>query len=433
MTDRIRTIRRRKGEKKAEPEAPEVVAEAAEPAPPAPVPAVPVKRKPQGPRIDAAALEAEAKAMSADDLASLMSGAAPRDPEPGQQVTGVVANITDQTIFVSIGAKAEATLDRSSMADPDSVSIGDPIKAFVLSVGPRGIQITEKISGSGSREMLEEAHRKRVPVEGKVVSRNPGGFNVDLAGVKAFCPASQIARFPEEDGDAYTGRTMLFLVTECKERDVVVSARAFEEVEAAEAATQAWDTVAEGDVTEGTVVSVQDFGVFVDIGGVQGLLHKTEIGQGPDVEMPAKGDKVNVRVKSIDKGKDRISLSLKDGTAGPWATAETDFIEGDKYPGTISRVVDFGAFVTLSEGLEGLIHVSELADHRVDHPRSVVKVGQAVEVRVVEVDVERKRIGLSMKKNSGDGRNNWKAHQGKQGKKQSLGTFADLLGDLKIS
>jgi small subunit ribosomal protein S1 len=218
-----------------------------------------------------------------------------------------------------------------------------------------------------------------------------------------------------------------------------VSARAFEEVEAADAATQAWDTVAEGDVTEGTVVSVQDFGVFVDIGGVQGLLHKSEIGQGPDLEMPAKGDKVNVRVKSIDKGKDRISLSLKDGTSGPWATAETDFIEGDKYPGTISRVVDFGAFVTLSEGLEGLIHVSELADHRVDHPRSVVKVGQAVEIRVVEVDVERKRIGLSMKKNAGDGRNNWKAHQGKQGKqgnqgkKESLGTFADLLGDLKLS
>ena len=433
MTDRIRTIRRRKGEKPPETEAPEVVAEAAEPAKPAPAPVVPAKRKPEGPRIDAAALEAEAKAMSADDLASLMSGAAPKDPEPGQQVNGVVANITDQTIFVSIGAKAEATLDKSSMADPDSVAIGDRITAFVLSVGVRGIQITEKLSGSGSREMLEEAHQKRVPVEGKVVSRNPGGFNVDLAGVKAFCPASQIARFPEEDGDAYTGRTMLFLVTECKERDVVVSARAFEEAEAAEAATQAWDTVAEGDVTEGTVVSVQDFGVFVDIGGVEGLLHKSEIGQGPDLEMPAKGDKVNVRVKSIDKGKDRISLSLKDGGSGPWTTAETDFVEGDKYPGTISRVVDFGAFVTLSEGIEGLIHVSQLAEHRVDHPRSVVKVGQAVEVRIVEVDVERKRIGLSMKKNAGDGRNDWKSHQKQKGKKQSLGTFADLLGDLKLS
>jgi len=95
--------------------------------------------------------------------------------------------------------------------------------------------------------------------------------------------------------------------------------------------------------------------------------------------------------------------------------------------------VDFGAFVTLSEGLEGLIHVSELADHRVDHPRSVVKVGQSVEVRIVEVDVDRKRIGLSMKKNSGDGRNDWKAHQSKSGKKESLGTFADLLGNLKLS
>ena len=433
MTERIRTIRRRKGENPPETEATEAPAQAVEAAKPAPSRAIPVKRKPEGPRIDAAALEAEAKALSPDDLASLMSGAAPRDPEPGQQVTGVVASITDQTIFVSVGAKSEATLDRSSMADPDNVAVGDRITAFVLSAGARGIQITEKISGSGSREMLEEAYQKRVPVEGKVVDRNPGGFNVDLAGVKAFCPASQIARFPEEDGDSYTGRTMLFLITEYKERDVVVSARAFEEVEAAIAANQAWETLAEGDVTEGTVVSVQDFGVFVDIGGVQGLLHKSEIGLGADVEMPVKGDKVNVRVKSIDKGKDRISLSLKDGSSGPWATAETDFVEGDKYPGTISRVVDFGAFVTLADGLEGLIHVSQLAEHRVDHARSVVKVGQAVEVRVVEVDVERKRIGLSMKKNAGDGRNDWNSHQKAPGKKQSLGTLADLLGNLKLS
>jgi small subunit ribosomal protein S1 len=147
----------------------------------------------------------------------------------------------------------------------------------------------------------------------------------------------------------------------------------------------------------------------------------------------ASSSKLNVRVKSIDKGKDRISLSLKDGSGGPWATAETDFVEGDKYPGTISRVVDFGAFVTLADGLEGLIHVSQLAEHRVDHARSVVKVGQAVEVRVVEVDVERKRIGLSMKKNAGDGRNDWNSHQKAPGKKQSLGTLADLLGNLKLS
>ncbi|MEC9391699.1 MAG: S1 RNA-binding domain-containing protein [Myxococcota bacterium] len=437
MADRIRTIRRKKGEKP--PEKPALdAAEASDTtsestptaAPPAPAP------KPEpGPRIDAAALEAEANALGPDAMATLMSGSLPSDPTPGQRVKGVVASISQDTVFVNIGAKAEGMLARADMANPETIQEGDPVTAFVVTVDGRGIQLAERRSAGGSREMLEEAHKKRIPIEGRVLSRNPGGFTVDVSGVHAFCPASQIARRPDPNPDSYVGETLLMFITEFKERDVVVSAKAYEEVEAAEDAENAWTTLSEGDTKEGTVVTVSEFGVFVDIGGVQGLLHKSELGSGADVEMPAKGETLLVRVKSMDRTKDRISLSLNDPAPGPWASVGTDFVEGEKYTGTVSRVVDFGAFVTLAEGLEGLVHVSQLSDHRVDHPRSVVKVGQSVEVEIVEIDAERKRIGLTMKKDGGDGRNDWNRHkssQKKAAKSQSLGTFADLLGDLKL-
>ena len=177
----------------------------------------------------------------------------------------------------------------------------------------------------------------------------------------------------------------MFLI-EFKERDVVVSHRAHQEAQAAEEATQVWDTLKVGDIKDGAVATVQDFGVFIELGGVQGLLHKSELGQGADVTLPAVGDVVTVRVKSIDRAKERISLGLKDEPTGPWAAVGTDFVEGESYTGTVSRIMDFGAFVKLAEGLEGLVHISQLAHHRVDHPSSVVKQGQEVKVRIMEID-----------------------------------------------
>lgn len=433
MSDRIRTIRRRKGDKKQEPaETPSASEAQQEAAPAEPAPKTPKKRLPTGPKIDAKALQAEADALGPDAMATLMGESAPSDPEAGQQVSGTIASITGHTIFVNIGAKSEAMLETASLSDPDQLKVGDAISAYVLSADARGIRLAQKMSGSGVREMLEEAHNNRIPIEGRVVSRNPGGFNVEVSGVQAFCPASQIAKFPDNDPDAHVGQTLLFIVTECKERDVVVSHRAYEEDQLAETASKIWEELKVGDVKEGTVAGVQDFGVFVELGGAQGLLHKTEFGQGSDVELPASGTAITVRIKSIDPAKNRISLGLGAEESGPWSSVGTDFIEGEKYPGKVTRIVDYGAFVQLAPGLEGMVHVSELADHRVDHPRSVVKTGQEVEARILEIDADRKRIGLSLKSGSGDGRSDWTRHQKKAGKKQSLGTFADLLGDLKL-
>jgi len=435
MSDRIRTIRRKKGEKKPEKTVETLATAEVDPAKAAPEKPKKKKKAPTGPRIDATALAEEANSIGADAMASLMSGAAPKDPEPGQQVNGTVASITDTTVFVNIGAKSEGAIDKDTLSNADSLKVGDAISAFVVSTGDRGIKLAEKLSGAGTKEMLEEAFRGKIPVEGVVESRNPGGFNVLVSGVKAFCPASQIDRYPHDDLDDYVGEKRVFIISEFKERDVVVSHRAFQESQAAEDAEKAWEKLKEGDVKEGTVVSVQDFGVFVELGGVQGLLHKSEIGQGADVTLPAKGDVISVRIKTIDKAKDRISLGLQDQASSQWADIGNQFVEGEEYTGTVTRIMDFGAFVKLADGIEGLVHISQLAEHRVDHPRSIVRSGQEVKVRIIDIDEDRKRIGLSMKKDGGDGRNTWKKHQREQAKQknQSLGTFADLLGDLKLN
>ena len=432
MSDRIRTIRRRKSEKpetEVEPTREQLAATEAQATSDTPRMVPPKPAKPTGPKLDAKALQDEVDALGPDAMGQLMDGSMPKDPAPGSQVEGTVVGVTDTTIFVNIGAKSEATIERNAVSDSDTLIEGTRIQAYVVSADHRGIRLAQKLSGPGVLEMLEEAHANRIPVEGRVISRNPGGFNVEVSGLQAFCPASQIAKNADPDPDSYIGQSMLFLVTECKERDIVVSHRAHQETEFAEAATKLWDELTVGDVKEGTVVGIQDFGVFVELGGVQGLLHKTEFGQG---ELPAQGTSVTVRIKSIDKAKNRISLGLGAEESGPWAAVGTDFVEGEKYTGTISRIVDYGAFVELAPGLEGLIHVSELADHRIDHPRNVVKTGQSVEARILEIDKERKRIGLSLKSGSGDGKREWSRHQKKSGQKQSLGTFADLLGDLKL-
>ena len=433
MSERIRTIRRRKGEKKNSPEASlEAIPTHAVP-PEGTSREVPVKKKlPAGPKMDAKALQEEAESLGPDAMAKLMDGKVPSDPEPGQQVEGTIASITANMVFVNIGAKSEATIEKATLSDGESLKVGDSIAGFVVSADQRGIRLTQRMSGPGVREMLEEAHEKRIPIEGRVVSRNPGGFNVDVAGIQAFCPASQLTAVPNEDPESYMGQTLTFIVTECKESDVVVSHRAVQEAERAEAATKVWDVLKVDDVKDGTVMGVQDFGVFVDLGGVQGLLHKTEFGQGGQIDLPETGTLLQVRVKSIDRAKNRISLGLNADESGPWASVGTDFIEGERYPGKVTRIVDYGVFVLLAPGLEGMVHISELADHRVDHPRSVAKVGQEVQARILEIDAERKRIGLSLKSGSGDGKQDWSRHKKKSGGKQSLGTFADLLGDLKL-
>ncbi len=452
LSPRIRTIRRKKSgpvgpdatglpvaatiapavaapEVEAEPRpvAPDVKTEPA----PAPVSAEPVSAPVPALRMDAKALEDEIASLGPDAMAKLMDDTPPVDPEPGTQVEGRVARVTSHGIFVDIGAKSEAVMDRADFEDPDAVQSGDVVKAYVLSADGRGIKLATQLSGAGAREMLAEAHATGIPVQGRVVGRNPGGFMVKLSGTDAFCPISQIARIPSEDLDSYLEQTLTFKITECKGRDLVVSRRVIEEEEAVEEAAKAWNLLKPGDERDGIVSGVQDFGIFVDIGGIQGLVHKSELGWDQGAERPNRGAKVQVRVISLDPEKQRLSLTMKVAGAGPWARVGTDFVAGGSYQGKVTRVMEFGAFVALAPGLEGLVHISEMSEHRVDHPRSVVKQGQEVTVRILEIDRERDRIGLSMKDVGGS---DWREGAPKpQTKGGSMGTLGDLLGDFKLS
>jgi small subunit ribosomal protein S1 len=432
LSPRIRTIRRKKGGE-AEAAATPLPIGSPPPAAPEPAPepeAAPPAPEPEALRFDAQALEAEIAELGPDAMAKLMAGAAPTAPEPGVQIEGVVARVTSHGVFVDIGAKSEAVMDRSDFDEPDAVKLGDKVKAYVLSADGRGIKLAKQLSGAGAREMLAEAHASGIPVQGTVMSRNPGGFSVKISGTDAFCPVSQIARIPEQDLDSYLGLTLSFVITEYKGRDLVVSHRSIEEEEAAEAAAEAWTTLKPGDERDGVVSGVQDFGIFVDIGGLQGLVHKSELGWDDGVEPPDRGTKVQVKIISIDAETQRLSLTMKMPGMGPWARVGTEFVEGGSYEGTVTRLTDFGAFVQLAPGLEGLVHISELSEHHVDHPRSVVKKGQQVKVRILEVDRERDRIGLSMK-DGGDG--GWRKSTAQAAKKGgSMGTLGDLFGNIKL-
>jgi small subunit ribosomal protein S1 len=455
LSPRIRTIRRqKKGEERAAPadlptgsdasqetaKSPVRAAKAPAPAAEAPAQAVEPEAAPIVPepepepepvlRLDAKALEEEIADLGPDAMAKLMAEAPPAEPEPGSQVEGRVARVATHGVFVDIGAKSEAVMDRSDFKDPDAVKVGDTVKAYVLSADHRGIKLAHQLSGAGAREMLAEAHAAGIPVQGRVESRNPGGFTIKLSGTSAFCPISQIARIPSDDLDSYLGQTLSFKISEYKGRDLVVSRRAIEDEEAAEEAAKTWGLLKPGDERDGIVSGIQDFGIFVDIGGLQGLVHKSELGWDDGEEPPARGAKVQVKVISVDPDKERLSLTMKVAGSGPWARMGTEFVVGGTYEGTVTKLAEFGAFVKLAAGLEGLVHISEMADHRVDHPRSVAKKGQTVKVRILEIDRERDRIGLSMK----DGEDSsWRENASKSsGKGESMGTLADLLGGLKL-
>jgi small subunit ribosomal protein S1 len=239
-------------------------------------------------------------------------------------------------------------------------------------------------------------------VEARVTSTNKGGLEVDINGIRGFMPISQIEMFRVETIDSYVNQRILCLVTEVDpaERNLVVSRRALLEREREENAAKLWVELAEGQVREGIVRSVRDFGAFVDIGGADGLLHVSEMSwnrvQDPTTVVQP-GQRVKVAVLKVDREKRKISLGLKQLQASPWDEVDLRFPHSTVVNGKVTRLMDFGAFVELEPGLEGLIHVSELAPQRVWRVADIVQEGQEVKVMILSVDKEKRRISLSLK------------------------------------
>lgn len=328
--------------------------------------------------------------------------------EPGQKLTGKVLKIGNEFVFMDTGQKGEGVIERKEFLDLDgnvTINEGDEISAYFLSSSHGEMRFTTKIGGgasAGGSAQLEQAWQAGVPVEGVVEKEIKGGYEIKLGSARAFCPFSQIALRRVENPEALIGTRLTFRISEYAEngRNIIVSRRALLEEEQRLLKEEAQAGISEGMTVTGTVISLQDYGAFIDIGGLEGLLPISEIGWSrvKDVrDVLTVGQQLNVVVKSIDREKERISLSLKDTLADPWEQVLDKFPEGSFHTGTVARLDTFGAFVTISDGIDGLLHISKLGSgKRINHPREVVKEGEQIEVKIESIDRASRRISLAL-------------------------------------
>lgn len=326
---------------------------------------------------------------------------------PGQKVTAQVLKITGEWLFIDTGHKGEGVVDLKEFTDEDgnvTVAEGDSITVYFLSSRRGEMRFSARIGGGAAgNAQLEQAWRSGVPVEGTVEKEIKGGFEVKLAGsVRAFCPFSQMDLRRVQNPEAVLGTKVTFRITAYEEngRNIVVSRRILLEEERKKMRDEALATLEEGALVSGTVSSLRDFGAFVDLGGIEGLIPISELGWSrvKDVhDVLTEGQSVQVVVKAVDREKERISLSLKDAQPDPWEEIGRKFPEGSFQSGIVARLAQFGAFVTLGDGVDGLIHISKLGGgKRINHPREVLKEGETVEVKVEGIDREKRRISLSL-------------------------------------
>jgi len=325
--------------------------------------------------------------------------------EPGQKITATIVGIGEETTFLDVGGKSEGVLNSSELIDKDGEllkQIGDSIDVYYLQTKGAEQLFTTTIGSGSSNAHLEEAFRSQIPVEGFVKAEIKGGFEVTLGGnIRAFCPYSQMGlRRVEDAAKEYLETHIKFLITRFEEggRNLVLSARAILEAERAEQREKLKEVLQEGQTVEGVISSIRDFGAFVDLGGVDGLIPISEIGWSrvEKVEEYFSVDqKVKVVVKSIDWEKERISLSYKETLANPWDSSIEKFPEGSTHLGTVARLAQFGAFITLVPGIDGLIHISKLGGGRkIHHPRELMEEGQNIEVKIEGIDLDERRISL---------------------------------------
>jgi small subunit ribosomal protein S1 len=388
----------------------------------------PVDRKPNGEE-DFATLLAESEATQKQRTRI----------RSGDLVRGRVVAVGGQSAFVAIGAKAEGVIDLAEFRDPETGEVHRSGSILLKRTLGRGGHVPGE---------LEQALHYGIAVEGVVTGQNKGGFDVQVAGQRAFCPAGQID-VHRSDPAQYVGQRLQFRVTkiEAGGRNIVVSRRQLLEAEAAAKAAETWKHLQLGAVLSGVVTSLRDFGAFIDIGGVEGLIHVSELGHGRaghPGEVLEVGQTVEAQVVKLEPdptgGRGRVGLSLRALAPDPWQTAAERFPAGVSVKGKVRRLEPFGAFVEIAPGLEGLVHVSRLAlDRRVSHPRQVVAVGDEVEVTVVSVDPEKRRLALSMAETARRARDAAELAESRETadllarskEAKSLGTLSELLAASK--
>jgi small subunit ribosomal protein S1 len=342
-----------------------------------------------------------------EDFATLFeASAAARRFERGQTIEGTIVALGSEVALVSVGGKSEAQIDIAELKDEDGdieVSIGDRIQAVVVSTSG-GIVLSRKgVRNAATQRELENAFQAGLAVEGRVESVNKGGYEVRIARARAFCPLSQIDIVRTADPAVHVGKTYTFRIIEYKDsgKSVVVSRRKQLEEEQQASADAVRTSIVAGAVLTGRVVSVRDFGAFVDLGGgIQGLLHVSEMSWARVAtpgEVVAAGDQITVKVLRVDETTGKISLGLKQLQDDPWSTVGTTYQVGQVRTGRVTRVADFGAFVELQPGIEGLAHASSFPPTgRSGGWAQAVPVGTTAAFEILSVDVAQKRIGVAL-------------------------------------
>jgi small subunit ribosomal protein S1 len=333
------------------------------------------------------------------------------DIEEGQIVQGRILAISDKDVVVDIGFKSEGTVPKEEFQDISAVKVGDSVEVYLDTLEDIDGQLQlskRKADFMRLWDQVVEVHNEGGTIEGTCMRRIKGGIVVDLNGVDAFLPGSQIDVKPIRDFDALIGKKFKFRIVKVNRmrKNIVVSRRALLEENMAEQREEILKELEKGQVRQGTVKNITDFGVFVDLGGVDGLLHINDLSWGR-VNHPSEvvklDQQINVVVLDFNDAKDRISLGMKQLTPHPWEGIEEKYPEGAVVTGKVVSIADYGAFIELEKGVEGLVHVSEMSWTRnIVHPSKILNVGDDIEVKILNVDKERKRISLGIKQLSDD-------------------------------
>ncbi|HQP29794.1 MAG TPA: S1 RNA-binding domain-containing protein [Deltaproteobacteria bacterium] len=328
----------------------------------------------------------------------------------GDKIKGEIIAIGKDTVFVDTGTKIDGVVDIEELLDAErnlNYKVGDTLELYVMSIRSSGITLSRAISGVGGDYILEEAFEKAVPIEGKVKAQVKGGFEIELVKRRAFCPISQIDLKYVNNPEDYVGHSFEFIITKFEEggKNVVVSRRVLLEQEQQKIREAFFRDLVVGAVVDGLVTKLMPFGAFVELTpGVEGMVPISEMGWSRTEKVEdilAVGQ--TIKAKIIVVSGEKITLSLKQVSADPWDTVLERYKPGDKLRGKVMRLSNFGAFVELEPGIEGLVHISEMSYRkRVNKPEEVVNPGDFVAVLVKDIDTAKKRISLSIKDAEGD-------------------------------
>ena len=382
--------------------------------------------QPQTPEVENTAEETQelggiqpGQVVKLEELEKLMSQVDPEDEELRRMydesfqrvkqediVMGRILSITDSHVVVDVGFKSEGVLTREEFIDIDEFKVGDEVELFLEAPeDPDGNVVVsrKKVYFMRAWERLMDKYNKDEIIQGRITRRIKGGFVVDLGGVDAFLPGSQVDVKPIRDFDAYVGKTLDLKIVKVNEerKNIVVSRRVIIEKELESKRAEILATLEKGQVRRGVVKNITDFGVFIDLGGVDGLLHITDLSWGR-VNHPSEvvklDQEIDVMILDFDENKKRISLGLKQLEPHPWDNVEERYPIGSKVKGTVVSLTDYGAFVELERGIEGLIHVSEMSwSQHVKNPSQILKVGDEVEAVVLSIEPEERKISLGLK------------------------------------